>query len=145
MTNPYKMFKTKEEKPVAEKAILDYGDFRIHIKFGGASNRSFLDAYKLKMRVFDRRVKLAEDGRLTDEQLEALDAAKTLAVAELYADHIIVGWDNVKDEKDKLIEYNRANVVKLLTDLDQLFADIIQQSANAGNFAEKVKEAEQKN
>ena len=145
MTTPYEMFKTKEVKTVKTPVKLDYGDFAIFVVFGGASNRSFIDAFNLKMRPFERRAKLAAEGRLDVPAKELLDKQRRAAMAELYADHVIMGWENIKDEKGKKMEFSRENVIKLLTDLDALFADIIEQAANEANFAEEEKAAEEKN
>lgn len=145
MTTPYEMFKTKEVKLSKQPAVLDYDKFKIFVKYGGPSNRAFIDGYNLKMRRFTRRQALADQGKLTDEAADLLEKDRTRAMAELYADHIIVGWEGVKDEKGKVMEYNRQNVIKLLTDLDPLFADIISQSAEEANFAEEERKAEEKN
>ena len=42
------------------------------------------------------------------------------------------------------MEFTRENVVKLFTDLDALFADVIEQAANEANFAEEAKAEEEK-
>lgn len=145
MTSPYEMFKAKEIKTVNTPIKLDYGSFQIFVKFGGATNRSFIDAFNLKMRPFERRAKLAAEGRLDTPAKELLDKQRANAMAELYADHIVVGWEGVKDEKGKKMEFTRENVVKLFTDLDALFADVIEQAANEANFAEEAKAEEEKN
>jgi hypothetical protein len=145
MTTPYEMFKAKEIKTVNTPIKLDYVSFQIFVKFGGATNRSFIDAFNLKMRPFERRAKLAAEGRLDVLARELLDKQRQIAMAELYADHVIIGWENIKDEKGKKMEFSRENVIKLLTDLDALFADIIEQAANEANFAEEERVAEEKN
>lgn len=145
MTSPYEMFAPKKALKASEPVTLDYGSFKIFAKYGGANNRSFINAYNLKMRIFSRREALADSGKLSEDAVETLEKQKTHAMAELYADHILVGWESVKDAKGKKMEYSRENVIKLLTDLDPLFADIIAQCAEEANFAAQEKEDEEKN
>lgn len=146
MTSPYDIFKTKEKIKVNnEPRCLDYTHFKIYVKYGGTQNRTFLNAVQTKFKPFERRQRLANEGKLSDEAVELLDKERSRLMAELYADHVIVNWENVKDEKGKNLPYNRENVVKLMLDLDALFADIIQAASDEANFAEKEKEEAQKN
>lgn len=146
MTSPYEVFKPKEKLKVNnEPRALDYGSFKIYVKYGGNQNRTFVNAVQTKFKPFERRQRLAAEGKLSDAAVEILEKERTRLMAELYADHVVVGWDDVKDEKGKKLEFNRENVVKLLTDLDPLFADIIQGASDEANFAEKEKEKDEKN
>lgn len=143
MTSPYELFKHKEIKEPENPAILDYESFEIHIKYAGTASESFIRAAKVKMRQFVRRDELANSGKLTEEAIAQLERQKLRAMAELYADNVIVGWKNVKDENGKKLEYNRENVLKLLMDLDNLFADIIYQSSEVGNFRSKEQDEDE--
>ena len=145
MTSPYEMFGTKEISLSDKPTEFDYGDFKIYAKYGGPNNRSFINAFNVKMRKYERRDKLAEDGKLNDEAIKKLEDQKRRDMAELYADHIITGWKGVKDENGKTMSFNRDNVIKLLTDLDALFADIMEQAAKDANFAKEQEEVESKN
>jgi len=144
MTSPYKMFKSKQIDGDAT-AILDYVDFQIVIKHGGSGNKSFINAAQIKLKQFERRDFLANQGKLSEDAQRDLEKQKMQAMAELYADHIIVGWDNVLDESDKEMKFNRKNVIKLLTDLPDLFTDIINQSNDAAIFKEKEQDKEEEN
>ena len=66
-------------------------------------------------------------------------------LAEVYADAVIVGWSGVKDEAGKEMAFSRENVIKLLTDIPELFRDIQQQANLVSNFRAEAKEADAKN
>jgi len=144
MANPYEMFAPKKKAKISSEPVtLDYGEFKIMVKYGGTESRVFLNAMKASLRKYARRNQLAERGQLSDEAVEALEEAKRKDMAEVYAEHVIVGWEGVTDAKKKPLPYSRENVVKLLLDLDPLFADIIDQAGEAANFAkEEAKDAE---
>ena len=145
MTSPYEMFKTKKLTSPDTPAILEYGDFEIYVKYGGAGNRSFINAFQMKMRQFERRTRLAEQGSLSDEAVTLLEKQKAKAMAELYADQIVVGWKGVKDENGKDLKYSRDAVIKLLTDLEALFGDIVDQCSKEESFKKEIEAAEEKN
>lgn len=144
MTSPYKLFKTNKidlETP----AILDYGAFKISIKHAGSDNKSLTNAAQFKLKQFERRDSLSDKGKLDEQALEELNRQKAEVLAELYADHVIVGWEGVTSEDGKTLKYTRENVIKLLLDLPELFTDIVQQSSAAANFKKLEEEKELKN
>jgi len=145
MTSPYEMFQTKKLDLSDEPTEFDYGDFQIYCKYGGINNRAFINTYQVKMKKFARRDNMAKQGQLAEDAVQKLEKQKTKALAELYADHIIVGWKGVTDIDGKPIDYNKENVVKLLTDLDPLFKDIVEQCAVDANFAKEQEDKEVKN
>lgn len=145
MTSPYEMFGTKQISLSDKPTEFDYGDFKIFCKYGGPNNRTFINAFQTKMRQFERRDKLAEQSKLQDDALDKLEEQKRQSMAELYADFIITGWKGVTDQDGKSMAFNRDNVIKLLIDLDALFADIMEQAAKDANFAKEQEETESKN
>lgn len=52
----------------------------------------------------------AKTRRFTEEE-------SAQAFAELYADHVIVGWKNMQDSNGKEVEYNRDDCISILLDL----------------------------
>lgn len=52
---------------------------------------------------------------------------------EVYAETIVLGWENVRDENGNEMEFTKENVIKLFTDLPDVF-ETIQEFAN-GNSA----------
>lgn len=121
--NPYKMFKT-DEKIETDGLKLDYGDFKITIARAGGANAKYKRLIREHIKKYGRRI---DAGTLRDEEA-------TLIMAGIFADGVILGWENVSDENGKFMDFTRENCVKLLTDLPDLFADIREQAALAANF-----------
>lgn len=146
MITTYEMFEKKNKLDFKEPAILDYDTAgKILIKYGGSANRSFMNAYSAAFQKYSRREALQRNGELSEKAEEGLRNDKNKTLAELYADHIIIGWEGVTDEKGKPLEFNRENVIKVLLDLEPLFADIMEQSMVEANFAEQERKQAEKN
>lgn len=123
MGSPYKQFKT--DSSLENKGItLDYGDYQIRIARAGGQNK----AYK---KMLDRKTKPMR------RQLQAgvVDDERSMAILrEVYAETVILGWTNVEDENGKKLPFTKENVLKVITDLEDLFTDIIDQASNANLF-----------
>lgn len=125
MASLYDLFKTDEQAETQDGIVLDYGAAgRIRIVRAGGANKRFAQALNSKLRPYQRQ--LASD--TMDEGLAAR------LMAEVYADTVIIGWEGVADADGAELPYCRANVVKLLTDLPELFRDIQSQAVAAANF-----------
>ena len=125
--NLYKFFKTDKSKESGEGIALTYGDSKIVIHRAGGSNAKYKKLHNANLREYGR-----------DIELGVLDEAKdTLLMAGLYADTVIIGWENVKDEDGKALPFNRENVVKILTDLPELFLDIRRAATDVALFKQK--------
>lgn len=144
MTSPYDLFKEKQID-LNTPAVLDYGDFTISIKHGGAGNKTFANAAQLQLKQFERRDALLEKGALSDDAIKKLEQDKQDLLISLYADHIVIGWDNVKDKDGNQMEFNKDNIKKLFSDLPALFQDVIQQAMDISNFREQELETDSKN
>lgn len=130
MSNPYEMFETDKTK-VEEGVILDFGPFEIKISRAGRGNRNFQKIAEKKLQAYEKPI---QNKTITEEQM-------TEVMAEIYADAVILGWKNVKDRQGKPMPYNRANVIKLLMDLPDLFAQIRDYATDLHNFKlEQTKE-----
>lgn len=126
-------------------ATLDYHDFKIVVNRITKATKDFKNQYMQILNKYARKERMVEKGTLSKEAGLKLEQQKKEDLARLYADLVIVDWDYKQNEKK--IPFNKDNVVKVLSDPenDDLFADIIEQSALASNFiAEEIKE-EQKN
>jgi len=104
MTNLYEMYSTNKE---AEKngTPLVYGPVTIYAKRAGGSNREYASCLAEKTKLL----------HTTKTEITAEDADQLLA--EVYAETIIVGWDNLTNKAGEVIEYNKTNCIKLLLDL----------------------------
>jgi len=114
MSSPYAMFGTDSALEAEKGVTIDYGPFSITILRAGGSNRKYKNVTQREY----RKRKHAIDS----EQISEEESAKMLA--EVYAESVIIGWKGVQDETGKDMKCSKANVVKLLTDLPELFHDI---------------------
>lgn len=124
-----------------EGIILDYGTnskdqpIQIRIARAGGANAKFAKVLELKMKPYKRA--LAND--TMDNK-----AAERLLI-EAYADTVVLGWEGVEDRDGNPMEFSKENVVKLFTDLPDLFIDVQQQSQKSALFRAEVLEGEQGN
>lgn len=134
MSSPYKNFKT-DLVMETEGIWLDYGDYKIRIARAGGQNM----AYAKSVEKYAKKHKLA----LKNDTLDN-DVQQALMV-QVYADSIILAWEGVVNENDELMSFNRENVVKLLTDLPDLFADIRSSATSLQLFQKELLEKAAKN
>ena len=123
MPSPYALFKT-DPKAETEGLTLDYGDFRIRIARAGGANRAFARALEARLKPYRRQ--------LQTETLDENVAERILH--EVYADHVILGWDGIAGPDGKAMAYSRANALKLFEDLPELFRDIQDQAGRVALF-----------
>ena len=140
MSGLYQAFETN--KNLENSGIeLDYGKnskgapIRIRIARAGGANKRFAKVLDRLLRPYKRQ--LAND-QLSD------DVAKDVMI-QAYADAVVLGWEGVEDREGNPMEFSRDNVVKLFTDLPELFLDVQQQSQKAALFLVDILEGEQGN
>jgi hypothetical protein len=121
--------------------VLDYGfnsknqPVQIRIARAGGANTKFAKALEYKMKPYKRAI--------VNDTMDNKVAEKLLI--ETYAESVILGWEGVEDRQGNDLEFNKENVVKVLTDLPDLFLDIQQQSQKSALFRAELREAEQGN
>jgi hypothetical protein len=103
---------------------VDIPPVRIKIARAGGSNTAYEKALDRRTRSMRRQlaanaVSVAEIRRIT---------------REVFAETVLLGWENVTDDKGVAIPFNYDNAVELLTDLPDLMADIEQQAGQAQLF-----------
>ena len=131
MASPYDLFKT-DPGIETEGLTLDYGDFQIRIARAGGANRGFVRALEAKLKPYRRQL---QSETLDDQVAERI-------LREVYADHVILGWRGVTDGEGKAMTFSRANVLRLLTDLPELFRDIQEQAGRIALFrAQELEDA----
>ena len=133
--NPYQLFATDKQAETEHGIILDYGTFRMRILRAGGSNRKFIETLNRRLKPYRRQI---ENDTMDSDMAQRI-------MAEVYADTVIIGWDEVPDAEGSPLEYCRNNVIKLLTDLPELFRDIQEQAGKAALFRAAEREDEQKN
>lgn len=124
MTDLYAMFKTDSDK---EKAGFWY-EFTPDVKFklarAGGANMKFAKCVEAKTRPHRRKI---DNGTIDPELAHSL-------LVDAYAEAIVLDWDGVTDSKGKKLTFSKQNVVKLLTDLPDLFHELSKQASALDNF-----------
>ena len=121
--------------------MLEYGTasnggvIGIKIARAGGSNAAYQRVLERKLKPYRRQL-----------QTDTMDnkVAERILI-EVFAETVVVGWENVEDAKGKQLEYNVENVIKVLTDLPDLFADIQKAASDAALFRKDALEADAKN
>lgn len=137
MKGLYQQFKN-DEHVEKEGLLLEYGDnskgqpIRIRIARAGGANAQFTKSFERHSKPYKRLLQL---GQMEEEQNRRL-------LLNVYLDAVIKGWENVEDKDGQPLPFNRANAEMLLTDLPELFQDIIQQAGNAVLFRDDINEAD---
>lgn len=126
MTSPYAMFGTS--KDIETKGItLDFGDFIFHIARAGGSNKKYTKAME---RIFKKHRKALQTGTLPPEVQNKL-------MIEVFAESVVLGWTGVVDAEGNEMPFNKENVVKLFTDLPELFQQVLDDAQNFQLFKEE--------
>lgn len=136
----YTTFKTDENLETSG-VDLDYGmnskgkPMLIKVARAGGSNKAFQKAMAAKTRPLQRQI---QTNTASEEVL-------TKIIVEVYAETVILGWSGIEDQNDNEMEFSKANVIKLFTDLPDLFADVRQQAQEISIFRSELMEAVAKN
>lgn len=108
---------------------------RILIARAGGSNTKFARVLEAKTKPHRRAI-----------QTETLDAKLAESIfMDVYADTVILGWENVQGKDGTYLEFNRSNVIQVLIDLPDLYTDIREQAQKAALFRNVTLEIDAKN
>lgn len=128
----YEKFGT-DKKSEQEGIILDYGDgVTIKIARAGGSNVRFEKAVQQKMRKFGLQ---AKHDLLEPEQMRSV-------MREVFAETVVLDWTGFTDKEGETLPLNRENIIKVFTDLPDLFDDVLEQSRKASLFKQTLLESE---
>ena len=130
----YKDFKTSK-KVEMEGVWLDYGDYKILIARAGGGNKAYDRCLENKTKPYRKVIQ---------NEIMPIDRQEQILM-EVYIETVILDWEGMTDEKDKELKFTKDNVRKVLTDLPELWRDILQQSTKTALFRENIREAEAKN
>jgi hypothetical protein len=138
--NLYQQFKTNEG---IEKSglLLNYGEnskgapINIRVARAGGANRKFEKVADIKLKPYRRQI---QQGLISNAAVEKL-------LVEIYAESVVIGWENVEDADGNPMAFSVENCVKLLTDLPDLFKDIQDQAQRGAIFRDDIAEADIKN
>lgn len=109
---------------------LEYGDARFRVARAGGSNKAFQRSLESKTRKYRRAI---QTDNFPPDQANAI-------MREVYAETVVLGWENVFDRQGNAITFSKENCIKLFNDLPDLFQDIMDQAGKAMLFREDVNE-----
>lgn len=112
--NLYNRFKTNQQAET-EGTWLNFGDgLRVKVR---STDSTVVREYQAKLFKKNRQALSANGGILPPAVQDEMDV-------ELLTNVVIVGWEKVTDETGKELEFNRANVAKVLRDLREFRKEI---------------------
>lgn len=120
---------------------LDYGPntkgktILIRIARAGGANDQYLKRMEAKAKPHRRQIQHETVDRVVISQI----------IKEVYAETVVLGWENVEDREGNDMPFTKENVLKLFTDLPDLYADITEQAQSAALFRVAVREIDAKN
>lgn len=135
MSNPYKLFETNKELEIGKGVTLQYPGFSIVIHRAGGMNKKFARVLDEKMKPFRQRF---DRGLLDEETSQRI-------LVETYAESVVIGWQKVTDKDGKLMKFTVENVIKLFTDLPDLFDDVKNQANQVSVFRQEQEKVAEKN
>lgn len=136
----YRQFKT-DSKLEKEGVLLEYGQnskgksICIRIARANSSNDAYVKRMEAKVKPHRRQI-----------QNETIERALLVGILrEVFAETVVLGWENVEDENGKDMPFTKDNCIKLFTDLPDLFEDVQEQAQKAALFRAEIREADAKN
>lgn len=137
----YSRYKTDPVLESQTGVLLNYGpnskkkDFCIRIRRAGGAN----DAYFKRM---DARAK--PQRKAIQSETIGREGIHDL-LKDVYADTIVIGWENAEDENGNELAFNKENVLKIFADIPDIWEDVLEQSQRAALFRQQVLEEDAKN
>jgi len=135
----YDTFSTDKQSET-EGVWVDYGQFRVRLARAGGANKNYQKQLERISRPYRRAI--ATDS--LDPQVASGILKKT------YAKAVITGWEVMRDDEfvsgidqpdiDEPAPFNEENVLKALTDLDDLFLDLQSQASGIALYRAGLRE-----
>ena len=125
-----------DQTTVANGVVIDYGEAgKWRLAYAGPQNKAFAEVVRKKFAPYQVQINTGT----MDE------AAMSRLIAELYADNIVLGWEGVFGEDGEPLKFTRENVIMVLMELPEFFADIQNESKKLANFRTVDLGVEEKN
>jgi len=136
----YKQFSTDKN---LEKVgiVLEYGpnskgeEIEIRIARAGGANKRYDTLLEVRLKPHRRQIQAETFSREQQEKI----------FLDVFAETVVLGWNNVEDADGNVMDFNKENVIKLFTDLPDLYEDVKAQSGKAALFRQQVLEEDAKN
>lgn len=133
--NIYALFET-DSTMEQQGVVVDFGPYgRFKVARASGSNIKYAAAFKRLNKPYQKMLK-------RNTMPEAL--AKKL-LAQVYAESIVLAWEDILGRDNQPIPFTKENVVKVLLDLPDLFTQIIAESQNAESYRREYVEDAAKN
>lgn len=124
---------------LSETCTIDYGTYKVVIR-PLINSKKFQSKVSLINTKYARREKMIEDGKVSKEFADKVEADKANDIANIYIDDIIV---SLKDAKGKDVKDLKAFIKDPANGL--MMGDIIDQALIESNFIKEQEETEVKN
>jgi len=138
----YDLYATSKDAEVNGVVVTFGAAGKIRIARAGGANERFAAAFEKKTRGKRREI---EAGTLPISEQRRLSV-------EAFAETVVLGWEGIcerptkdaegKEIPGKTLEYSRANVIKLLTELPDLFDRLREEATSMANFQVQNLEAD---
>ncbi len=136
----YSQFKTDADREI-KGILLEYGKNEdgttvgIKVARAGGANKRFEKLMEGQTKPVRRQI-----------QNETIDNEAILAICyRVWAQTVVLGWENVQDEAGKDLPFTVENCIKVFNDLPDLFLDIKEQTMRSALFRVEVLEGAGKN
>jgi len=132
----YDVYKTDAAKERDQGIEMDLpGGAKMWLRRAGGANTKFDKVMDAVMKPYRRQI---QQGTLEEGKAEELEAT-------VYARAVIIDWEGVTDESGNVLDCTEENIVKVFTDLSDLFIDVKQQASNMSNFRAEQQAEDAKN
>lgn len=98
----------------------------------GGSNQAYAKRVEAETKPYRRQIQTETIDTKVAEQI----------MKKVFVETVLLGWENVQDEEGKELAFTKENALKLLTDLPDLYDDLVRQSNKAALFRAEVREAD---
>lgn len=133
----YKQFKA-DGNLERDGILLQYGEnsagqpICIRIARAGGANTEFTKAMEAATKPYRRQIQT--------ETMPLVQVQKLMH--KVYAQSVVIGWENVEDEEGKPMQFSVDNCIKLFQDLPDLFLDLQEQAQRAVLFRAEIRDAD---
>lgn len=130
----YDVFET-DENLEAKGIRVRIADSVFIVARAGGSNERFRKVAEAKTRPIRRRI---ETNTIEVDEMNRI-------MAEIFAESVLLGWEDVYDKQGNPMTFSRDNAVRLLLDLPDLFQVLQEESKTLANFKALELEGDAKN
>jgi hypothetical protein len=133
----YDSFATSSEAET-KGVVLEYpdcGGAEIRIARAGGANMRYIKALERASKKHRAQIKNDTLGHELNVRI----------TQEVFAETVVLGWENVTDRAGEPIPFSKANCLQLFKDLPALWEDIAEQANTLALFREQIREEQAKN